>query len=276
MPQKKRAKKNPINISPRMMLAAAGVVLVLLILLVGGRRKNAVDPLELQAGINFLEQQAQKNPDTVRQTRQALNKRRLEQQRDELMAKLESGEIDPFTVLQDFVVMGDSRTMGFNFYGFLPEEQVLADNGYKITNIPEWHDELKKQQPQYVFLCYGVNDCAVQHWANGREHSAEYMEYIRELQKMLPNTTFVVSSILPVQDFAIEDYPNWAYLPDWNEALKAACKEAGILFADCDYLYDAYPQFWEGDGFHFTRDLYPYWTSRLAITALYGDLLEEN
>ena len=255
MTQKKRVKKNRIKMPPRMMLAAAGVALVLLlILLIGSNRKNAVDPLELQA----------------------VSKRRLEAQRDELMAKLESGEIDPFTVLQDFVVMGDSRTMGFSFFGFMPEEQVLADNGYKITNIPEWHDELKQQQPQYVFLCYGVNDCAVQHWANGREHSAEYMEYIRELQKMLPNSTFIVSSILPVEEFAIEDYPNWEYLPDWNEALKAACKEAGILFADCDYLYDEDSHLWGEDGFHFDADVYPPWLSKLVITALYGDLLEEN
>lgn len=277
MAQKKRAKKNSIKMPSRRIIVAAGIALILVLILVfGGNKRNSVDPLELQAALNFLDQQEQKNPDVVRQARQALSKRRLEEQRDELLAKLESGEIDPFTVLQDYVLMGDSRTMGFSFFGFLPEEQVLAGNGYKIFNIPEWYDALKEKQPQYVFLCYGVNDCAIQYWSSGEEHSIEYMEYVREIKQILPNSTIVISSILPVQDFAIEDYPSWADLPDWNAALKATCKEEGVLFADCDYLYDEYSHFWTEDGFHFSDELYPYWTSKLVITALYGDLLEEN
>ena len=126
MAQKQGTKK--MRISGRTLIAAAAVlVFLLLLLIIGGHKKNAVDPLELQAARNFLEQQEQKNPELVRQTRKALQKRRLEAQRDELYAKLESGEIDPFTVLQDFVVMGDSRTDGFRFFGFLPEEQVLGN-----------------------------------------------------------------------------------------------------------------------------------------------------
>ena len=272
MAQKKRAKIIP----KKMIVAAAAVLLLLVVLIVAGGRKNRIDPMEIQTALTFLEQQEQKNPDAVRQSRQALQKRRLEAQRDELQAKLESGEVDPFTVLQDFVVMGDSRTDGFQFFGLLPEEQVLAGNGYRITHIPEWYDILKQKQPQYVFLCYGVNDCAVQHWASGEEHSADYIEYVRELQQILPNSTIVVSSILPVQDFAIEEYPNWEYLPDYNAALKAACKEAGVLFADCDSIYDEYSEYWFEDGFHFDAEVYPPWTSKLVITALYGELLEEQ
>ena len=187
-----------------------------------------------------------------------------------------SGEMDPFSLLQNFVVMGDSRTHGFAFWEFLPEEQVLWGNGYKIFNIPEWYDKLKQIQPQYIFLLYGVNDCACQYWSSGEEHAAEYMEYVREIQQMLPDSKIIVSSILLVQDFAIEDYPDWKYLPDWNAALKAACKEAGVLFADCDFLFEEYSHLWSEDGFHFEADLYPYWTSKLVITALYGDMGEEG
>ena len=78
MTQKKRTKKTSVKIPPRMMIAAAGVVLaLLLILIIGGNKKNAVSLLELQVGLNFLEQQELKNPDVVRQPRQALYTRRM-------------------------------------------------------------------------------------------------------------------------------------------------------------------------------------------------------
>ena len=60
MTQKKRTKKKPLKLSPRMLLVAAGAVLLLCILLIAGGKKNSVDPLELQAGLNFLEQQEKK------------------------------------------------------------------------------------------------------------------------------------------------------------------------------------------------------------------------
>ena len=277
MTQKKRTKMNSVKKPNRLLIAVAGIVLVLLlILLLGGKKENGADPQEIQKSLAFLEREAQKDPNAVRQYRQDLQNRRLEAQKDELLAKLESGEIDPFTILQDVVILGDSRVMGYSLFGFLPEEQVLSGNGHKIFHIPDWYDTLKAKQPQYVFLCYGVNDCAIQYWSSPEEHSAEYMEYIRELKQMLPNSTIVVSSILPVEDFTFADYPTWEDLPEWNATIKATCKEEGVLFADCDYLYDEYSSYWIEDGFHFDAEVYPHWISRLIITALYGDLLEET
>lgn len=274
MEQKRKTKNRS---QKKMMLSMALVILTILVLalVLGRNRRPSVEASVIQEGLSFLTQQEQKNPDVIRQARKTLHNRRLQAQKDELLKKMESGEVDPFTLLQDFVVMGDSRTTGFYFFGFLPEERTMGANVNMITNIPDWHDQLKQMQPQYVFLCYGVNDCAYQMWSSGEEHAADYMEYIRELQQMLPNTTFVVSSILLVQDFAIADYPAWENLPEWNVALEKACKEAGIPFADCDYLFEEYNHLWLDDGFHFDAGVYRPWTSTMVATALYGNLAEE-
>ena len=268
MTQMKEKLKKRVKMPPWMMFAAAGIVLMLLLILVfGGNRKNAVDPLDLQAGLNFLEQQEQKNPDIVRQARQVLYKRRMEEEKDKMLEDIENGEIDPFSLLQDYAILGDSRTEGFSYWGFLPEERILAVGGYKIFHIPEWYDKLQEMQPQYIFLCYGLNDCYSEGWASGEEHAADYIEYVRELKRMLPNST--------IED-GIEYYSGWSAIPDWNVALKAACEKEGVLFADCDSLYEEHSEQWDSDGIHFFPTMYPLWAGKLIVTALYGGAINET
>lgn len=277
MTQKKKTKKIRVKIPPKMALAAAGVVLVLLlILLIGGNRKNAVDPLELQAGLNFLQQQEQKNPDVVRQSRQALYVRRMEEKKDSLLAAVDSGELDPFTLFQDYAVLGDSRGVGFYFWDWMPEERVLADAGNTIRTIPDKYEALKELQPSYVYLCFGINDCGIGFWASGEEYAAEYVQTVRELQKLLPDATIVVSSIPPARDPAFEQSTDWYNIPDWNVAVEAACKEAGILFANCDSVFEEHADLYEIDGIHFLAEIYPYWAGKLIVTALYGGAINET
>lgn len=257
------------------------VALVLLIVLVvvlsvgNGDRKNA-EAMAIQEGLDFLSQQEQKKPEPIRQARQALYKRRMEEQKEELLEDMENGEIDPFSLFQDYAILGDSRTEGFSFWGFLPEDRILAVGGYKIFHIPEWHEKLLEMQPQYLFLCYGLNDSYSEGWASGEDHAADYMEYVRELKQLLPNTTIVVSSILPVDDVAFDYYSGWRDLPDWNVALKAACEKEGVLFADCDSLYEEHSEQWDVDGIHFLPTMYPLWAGKLIVTALYGGMTNET
>lgn len=82
--------------------------------------------------------------------------------------------------------------------------------------------------------------------------------------------TIVVSSILPAQDPAFDRSKRWRDIPEWNVVLKEACVENGILYADCDRLYEEYPKLWDPDGIHFREAFYPYWSSLLIATALVG------
>lgn len=275
MAQIRRMKKRN---SKQLLLLIAPVILVVfvLVLLLGGNEKSSAEANALQEGLNFLTQQEQKDPAVVRQARQVLYKRRMEEQKDKLLDDMENGEIDPFSLFQDYAILGDSRTEGFSFWGFLPEDRILAVGGYKIFHIPEWHEKLQELQPQYLFLCYGLNDSYSEGWASGEDHAADYMEYIRELKQLLPNTTIIVSSILPVAENAFDYYSGWRDIPAWNMALKAACEEEGVLFADCDSLYEEHSEQWDVDGIHFLPTMYPLWAGKLIVTALYGGATNET
>ena len=94
------------------------------------------------------------------------------------------------------------------------------------------------------------------------------METVKTIREKLPNATIVVSSILPAKDPAFQKSAKWRDIPQWSAALEAACKENGILFANCDYLAVSYPNLWDPDGIHFRKEFYPYWASCLVATML--------
>ena len=224
-------------------------------------------PDETAAGIAYLEELEQKDPQVVVQVRRQLYEAKIAAQREEMIRKLSDGTIDPFSLFENYVLMGDSRAVGFWYRDFLEKDRVIADGGHTIRNLQENMDKLVEMEPQMVFLCYGLNDTSIGYWSTAQEYVDEYMETVRTIQQRLPETTIVVSSILPARDPAFQQSSKWYNIPEWSAALGKACKENGILFADCDPLAQEYPNLWDPDGIHLREAFYPHWGSYL-ITAL--------
>lgn len=262
---------------PLLLLIGAIVVALLVLMLfwiIGSKGDDRELTDQVWAGREYLASLERKDPEAVKQIRKELFQEQVQQQlentTDPLIEQLMSGETDPFTLFKDYAILGDSRAVGFWYWGFLEKSRCLSDGGHTIRMIPEWYDELEEMNPSYIFLCYGLNDCSIGYWDNGEEYAAEYVEYVKELQERLPDCTIVVSSILPAQDPAFDRSKRWRDIPEWNVVLKAACVENGILYADCDRLYEEYPKLWDPDGIHFREAFYPYWSSLLIATALVG------
>ena len=41
-----------------------------------------------------------------------------------------------------------------------------------------------------------------------------------------------------------------------------------MVFANCDVLYDDYPNLWDPDGIHFRKEFYPHWARYLLVATL--------
>ena len=272
MAERKKQKRPNYILFAAILLAAAAVVLLLTF---GGKDKQAEDAAAL-AGREYLASLEEKDPETVRKVREEIYFRRMEEQKDALTESIINGETDPFPLFQDYAVLGDSRAVGFWYHDFLEEDRVLADGGNTIRIIPDRLGELQELNPKYVFLCYGLNDTSIGYWDTGEEYAAEYMECVTAIREVLPEAKIVVSSILPAQDPAFERSSRWRWIPEWNEVLEAACAENGVLYANCDWLQDSFPWYWDADGIHFRPSLYPYWGGMLLVTALYGGLTYEG
>ena len=266
------------NIPLPLIVIAVGVLvlIVVLFLTLGGAADDQIALDQVQQGKDYLASLEQKDPSVVKEIRKQIFQEDVAEQRETLTQQLLNGEVDPFSLFKDYALLGDSRAVGFWYRNFLDQDRVLADGGNTIRYIPGWYEELQELNPSYIFLCYGLNDCSIGFWSEGEDYAAEYIEYVQVLQEMLPEATIVVSSILPAQERAFKQSSRWKRIPDWNIALEKACEENGILFANCDMLYDEHSNLWDQDGIHFKEPLYPYWGSLLIVTALMGGLEYEG
>lgn len=263
----KQKQKQNLPILPIALVAAALLAAVLFWVFGGGSEEKDMAEA-VQAGVSYLESLEQKDPAAVQQVRKEIYQKKLDAQRDQLLKQLTDGTIDPFSLFKDYVVMGDSRAVGFWYRDFLDKGRVLADGGHTIRNIPDQMDTLVSLNPSMIFLCYGLNDTSIGYWDSADAYVTEYVQVVKEIKEKLPDATVVVSSILPAKDPAFKQSKKWYNIPDWSAALERACKDNGILFANCDQLAVDYPNLWDPDGIHFREEFYPYWASNLVVATL--------
>ena len=250
------------------LIAAAVLLLALLGALSGGLGEEASADEVTAAGIAYLEQREQMDPAAVMAVRQQIYDAKINAQRSQLIRQLTDGTMDPFSLFKDYVLLGDSRAVGYWYRNFLDKSRVLADGGHTIRNLKEYIDKIVEMNPSQIFLCYGLNDTSIGYWKSSQEYVTEYMQIVATIREKLPNATIVVSSILPAKDPAFEKSSKWRNIPAWSAALEAACKENGILFANCDQLAEDYPKLWDPDGIHFRKEFYPHWARYLLVATL--------
>lgn len=259
--------QNKFPIVPVAAVLAVILAITLAGALFGGEEKAEADEA-VAAGIAYLESLEQKDPADVMQVRQDIYQAEIDAKRDQLLLQLNNGTMDPFSLIKDYVLLGDSRAVGFWYRDFLDRSNVLADGGHTIRNLAEYVDTIVAKNPSQIFLCYGLNDSSIGYWDTAEEYVTEYIATVKTIQERLPDATIVVSSILPAKDPAFEKSAKWYNIPEWSAALEEACKENGILFANCDYLAVSYPNLWDPDGIHFREEFYPYWASCLVAAML--------
>ena len=153
-------------------------------------------------------------------------------------------------------------------FDFLEKSRVLADGGNTIRDVAAHMDDIRALQPDYVYLCYGLNDISIGYWDTKEEYVAELLQVVADLKEALPGVTVVVSSILPAQDPAFEKSSKWRNIPEWSEAVGAACAENGIPFADNTEICQTYADLWQPDGIHVRPEFYPYWAANLILAGL--------
>ena len=164
-----------------------------------------------------------------------------------------------------YVFLGDSRVVGYNVFGFLPEERVLAEQGDTILAISDRIDAIKELDPSYIFISYGINDINIGIWPTAGEYAEAFSEKIDDLRKELPDAQIYVNSIIPAADEAVESVSLWGKIPEYSDALKKMCTEKGIPFIDNTKLMEEHKELYAGDGVHLLAEFYPYWAQNQLL-----------
>lgn len=258
-----------------LLLAAAVLITVILLLVLGGGAADQDADTAVQAGVAYLEELEKTDPAVIDEALRQIRQKKLEAERDEMLEKIHSGEIDVWSMFDDFVLLGDSRAVGFYYYDFLEKERVLADGGETIANIPDRMEQIMALNPSYIYLCYGINDVSIGYWNTAEEYATAMAEAITTLQQALPNATIIVSSILPAYDPAFDLSSRWYNIPDYSAAVEDWCAEHGVLFANNDKIAVEHADLYQPDGIHLCPDFYPYWAGNL-IGEMLGGMTDEG
>ncbi len=250
-------------------LIPAALAALVLVPFLGGRR--AAPGAGTAAAVERLAALEEADPDDVVRVIRQQQKARMDAQKAEMREKLENGEADPWSMMQDFVILGDSRPAGFYYYGFFPRDRVQADAGDTIRVIPERMEDIAALQPARVYLSFGINDINIGFWDSPAEYTAEFKDVIAQLRERMPELEIYINSILPVQDFALSQGAAWPRVPEYNEALRAMCEECGAVYVDNDGIVAEHADLYDEDGIHFQKEFYTYWVTNLVIATWYPE-----
>ena len=256
---------------------AAGVVFFLLIIIIavrlgkGTTSETPEDAAAIAQGVAYLQSLESQDPDTVDNVLKQQRLQRLQEMRDERLRQLESGEISVWSLFDDYVLLGDSRAVGFSFYGFLPEERVIAESGATIFHLEEHIPDIVTLNPSNIFLCYGLNDLLLGTWTTPEAYVAQYTDIIAQIHAKLPEANIFISSILPAPGSSAQ-----SMIPEYNQALDGMCTSiAHCYYVDNSSTAEEYSSLWENDGIHVIQDFYPHWAANL-ITEVYSASLDED
>lgn len=242
---------------------------------------EALDPDEVD---EVLRARRQAELEAIRAARQAeLESMRAQQageiaaMRAQRLSDLSDGTLDVWAMFDDSVLIGDSRVLGFSYYGFLPESRVLAELGATILGVSDKLDTIRRLDPAYIYLSFGANDLVSYIWPTGPEYAARYSQLIELLRSEFPDATIVVNSIPAIRESSLHTQSIYYQVPEFNESLRGMCAQLGCVFVDNDAVAAAHTDLYAGDGIHFAPAFYPYWGATMieaVLEAEEGDLLD--
>ena len=153
-------------------------------------------------------------------------------------------------------VAGDSRVETLLYSG-LTDGHVKAEKSTTIKVLEEWAEEIGSWNAGVLVLSFGLNDMGMyafdpdNYWETGEDYVEAYKYYIDLIREYSPDTKIMITSIMPVQDFAIETQERWAAVPQWNAAIKEFCASYGLGYVDADFITTDYADSFIDDGVHF-------------------------
>lgn len=255
------------------------LIIILLVILAaalgrGAQPQDDVTDPTLE-GVAYLRTLEEKDPTTVENTLKELRRQELLEQREARLAELESGEISIWSLFEDYVLLGDSRAVGFEFYEYLDEDRVMAESGATILKLEEHIPDIVEMNPSYIFLCYGLNDVSIGIWPTPEDYVVEYSRIVEAIQSQLPDAKIFISSILPAQDPAFNTSTAWYDIPEYSAAVGEMCQEIGCYYIDNTDICNKYASLWDIDGIHVQATFYPHWAANM-IMAIYDSETDQS
>lgn len=253
------------------------VLIVALILSVSTKKDSQSAQASVAQGVAYLQSLENKNPEEIGALIRLRRQEELQAMKDDMESGLADGSVSVWSMYDDYLILGDSRTIGFSYYGFLPESNVWAETGATIQNFEACIPDLVAASPEYVYTTYGMNDFCAGIWDGPSDFTADYKSLIQQVQAALPDVKFVVCSVHPASEAAYDRANIWSVIPDYNAAIETMCSELdNCYFVNCDEISQQHMDLWESDGIHFTKDFYPFWAIEMIMEVYNNEIFIDD
>lgn len=183
----------------------------------------------------------------------------------------------PEDYFEDAIFIGDSRTVGMQAYGDIPEATYYAKNGMTMYDIftdgelsSRLHEVLENGNFTKVYVMLGINELGGDLETN-RDNFSAMLEQIRAL---CPNAIFFIQANLRVAAARSNTDPvyNNARLNTYNSMLSELADGENTFYIDVNILFDdGYGNLaaeHTTDNTHLNPDSYPTWTAWLRANAI--------
>lgn len=172
-------------------------------------------------------------------------------------------------IFANCLILGDSITQGLYEYEVLGESFVIAERGVGVketdnNNLADMLNRAAQAGPQKIFFAFGLNDIEGEK-GDADAFAGDYRKMLQTARALLPNAEIYVNSVLPVQQFLIDEKEWYASVPQYNEKLEEICNEENIVFIDNTELVEE--EFYGSDGIHMSPSYYKKWVRHMAKEA---------
>lgn len=257
-------------------LILVAIVLVFLLARCASNDSETVETDPVTEGRFYLESLEAIGTSAVETRLKEIREEELQSKMDERLRQLESGEVSVWSLFEDYVIMGDSRTCGLIFDNYLDNSRILAAYGDTIRAIEDHIPEIEQLNPSYIFVCYGLNDVVQIGWETPEAYVKDYRAILDDLQARFPDAKIIVNSIFPCYEPAFSTrWEKWREVPEYSAAVGKMCEEAGYYFVENENIDDNMKEYWQEDGIHFISAFYPIWGTNM-IMEVYESELREN
>jgi len=185
-------------------------------------------------------------------------------QKQEILDKLEKGEITYRSLFRNVYIMGDSLMNGLETYNILNGNNLITQVSASLYHLKDNISKIVRMNPEILILHYGLNNLE-----SGSHQPAKfikfYTEIITELKEKLPDTRIIVSSIFPV-DKSKAGASRFERIDDYNNAMKEMCSQLSVEYLDNTPVFTQAEKYYATDGIHLSREFYEKYWLRSIVT----------
>ncbi|MFJ5563190.1 GDSL-type esterase/lipase family protein [Lysinibacillus xylanilyticus] len=168
------------------------------------------------------------------------------------------------SIFKNSLFFGDSITEGINYQDLIDDTNVIAEAG-KVTvmAIEDDVDKVVERKPEHIFMSFGINDLLMPMDLEGnpidnpvRYSIDNYSKLIQKVKENLPNVNIHILSVTPVTDKALQEFPQYKHIDEYNEQLKELAKAEKAEYIDLSPIFDKDLDLHDEDGVHFKANYY--------------------